>query len=287
MYTHSIVCYHPFPLPSPLEIQFSFSWVTHTSFTAAEKGNFSFSFAHDLPFCRHTDKPYSKRKIQSTRTELLWSPAIAGDLVPCSVSLWAVSPEHPCTNQLCWAFVPPQDQFLLLFSKGWKQSTNVASVRVLNSPTHQKKMVCWGRQLDVTGGQRRESEFSHYNSILQFPRISIHGHLTNWTSWGAKTPAPQSSTPKKPPNITRLYLLSQPHVYLVRCTTPFVCTEGSAHPSSTNSHKHNPASANPGCFLKALDFLNLCHTIVWILTCPLGWEVNGQGWVIAAWIIHS
>lgn len=60
-------------------------------------------------------------------------------------------------------------------------------------------MVCWGRQLDITGGQRRESEFSHYNSILQFPRTSIHGHLTNWTSWGAKTPAPQSSTPQKNP----------------------------------------------------------------------------------------
>lgn len=31
----------------------------------------------------------------------------------------------------------------------------------------------------------------------------------------------------------------------------------------------------------------MLHNTVWILTCPLGWEVNGQEWVIAAWIIHS
>lgn len=39
-------------------------------------------------------------------------------------------------------------------------------------------------------------------------------------------------------------------------------------------------------FSKLLTFWTL-HNTVWILICPLGWEVNGQEWVITAWIIHS
>lgn len=262
MYTHSIVCYHPFPLPSPLEIQFSFSWVTHTSFTAAEKGNFSFSFAHDLPFCRHTDKPYSKRKIKSTRTELLWSPAIAGDLVPSSVSLWAVSPEHPCTNSALLGICATPRPVSAAFLQRVKAKHKCSQWEGSEFPHSSKKWFAGVGNL-ISQGDREGSQC--FLTITQFSSFQEPAFMATSQTGPAEEQKLQplkAPHPKKTPNITRLCLLSQPHVHLVRCTTPFVCTEGSAHPSSTNSHEHNPACANPGCFLKALDFLNLCHTTV-------------------------
>lgn len=150
---------------------------------------------------------------------------------------------------------------LLPFSKGWKPICAKCSWCEGSEFPHPSKKWFAGVELDVTQGQRRESGFSHCNSVLQFPRSSTHGHLTNQTSWGAKTPAPQSSTPKKIPkhhevvppfsaSCTSCEMYNTPHLHWGLCTS--------------QQHKfpnlHSTASANPGCFLKALEFLNLCYT---------------------------
>lgn len=147
-------------------------------------------------------------------------------------------------------------------------------------PPPMQKMVFWGRQLNITGGQTRESEFSHYN--------------LNQRSW---PPHKLDQLGSKNSSLSKLHTQRDGKHHEV---TPPFSASGTSHEMYNILHLHmralhtaaqTPMSRTqpmqiPDAFSKLLTFWTL-HNTVWILIFPLGWEVNGQEWVIIAWIIHS
>lgn len=120
-----------------------------------------------------------------------------------------------------------------------------------------QKIICWGRQLDITGGQTREWDFS----------------LNNYWFSSFQEPAFVATSQSGRAEEQKLQPLKAPHSK--RCQTPRGYTSFLSltyilwdvqHPLFT---LYIPAAqipvsptqpANPRCFLKALDFLNLCYT---------------------------